>query len=283
MFATRSTLNASGGDDLEPPTVCSVLRPRQQGQRVDAAPTEIVTDQHASDKIVRNGSACMRCQPGMRKFQDDVLPALLAFGGASRTFSMEHVEKLYAPRKEMDDLLDGDARVYQAAMRELFGKGDVDGSVLIKPAERYLEEKVTGLTAAAEVGRTDLDVVRAQFRSSDAVQMGMPQLAVNGAVRRDAWEDSFDQVVRTLALGDAVPNVNALTRSEYQPIDAPFEMEVTFNKPAPAHGDKGMLNIVFETKSKRGFLSVGETYAIKVIKTPERQSRWRATSIRSRA
>lgn len=269
MFRDPINLNASGGEmiwslpnGLQAYYVCD-----SKGNRIDAAPTEIVTDQHASDKIVRNGLACMRCHhQGIRTFQDDVLPALLAFGGASRTFSMEHVEKLYAPRKEMDKLLAEDAGLYQAALRKLFGNSDVDGSVLIKPAERYLEEKVTGLTAAVETGRTDLDVVRAQFRSAAAVQMGMPQLAVNGAVRRDAWEDSFDQVVRTLALGDAVPNVNGLSRSEYQPLDAPFEMEVTLNKPAPARGQgrAKLLNIVVENKAGRGFFAAGDVIEIKV-------------------
>src|SRR5262249_14359227 len=177
------------------------------------------------------------------------------FGGVSPNFSMDHVETLYAPRPEMDGLLKKDGGEFRAALQRLFGAGTrADGSELIAPAERYLEEKVNGLTAAAELGQTNTERVRARFGSRQAVELGVPQLAADGAIRRDAWEDYFDQVVRALSLGEAVPSVDGLSRPDYQPQGAPFEMQVTLNKPARARGAK-LLNVVVENKTGRAFFA----------------------------
>jgi len=47
------------------------------GQRIEAAPTGIVTDSFAADQTVRNGLACMRCHDkGMKPFGDEVRPAI---------------------------------------------------------------------------------------------------------------------------------------------------------------------------------------------------------------
>lgn len=269
MFRDPINFSASGGEmiwtlpnGMQAYYVCD-----NKGNRIDAAPTEIVTDEFASDKIVRNGLACIRChQVGMRSFQDDVLPALTSFRGTARAFSMEHAERLYAPQQEMDALLEKDGKAYTTAMEKLFGTNKVDGGVIIAPSQRFLEEKVNGLSAAAELGLSDLESVRSQFRSADAVKLGMPQLAERGAIRRDAWEDYYDQVVRSMAIADAVPNLNAAVRRDYQPIDAPFELEVTLNKPA-VQGKRKLLNVILENKKdpKRTFFAAGDNYVITIV------------------
>ena len=55
-----------------------------KGERIDSAPTAIVTDKNASDQTVRNGLSCMRChERGMLTFTDVVRPTLQKLGNAS--------------------------------------------------------------------------------------------------------------------------------------------------------------------------------------------------------
>ncbi len=55
-----------------------------KGERLDSAPTAIVTDKFAEDKVVRNGLACMRCHDqGVKDFRDDVRPAVETLLGSA--------------------------------------------------------------------------------------------------------------------------------------------------------------------------------------------------------
>ncbi|MBO0700293.1 MAG: c-type cytochrome, partial [Zavarzinella sp.] len=93
-----------------------------RGQRLDAAPTEIVTDKFAADKTVRNGLGCIRCHDqGIKEFADAVRPAVEALPG-SPGFDRRAVLDLYPPREKLDADVKADRGAFQAAMTALLGQ-----------------------------------------------------------------------------------------------------------------------------------------------------------------
>jgi hypothetical protein len=67
------------------------------------------------------------------------------------------------------------------------------------------------------------------FRLPRFAGHGLAGLGTGQAVRRDAWEDGFGEVVAQLGLGTPIPPVDGLTRREVQPNGAP-EVTLSTNK-----------------------------------------------------
>src|SRR5206468_11438159 len=73
-----------------------------QGQRLDAAPIEIVSDRHQpEDPVIRNGRSCMVCHyDGTRSFKDEVRPTLREFDEVR--FNLKKAFALYPPQETLD-------------------------------------------------------------------------------------------------------------------------------------------------------------------------------------
>jgi serine/threonine-protein kinase len=198
-----------------------------QGARLEAAPTEIVTDINAADKSVRPGLSCMRCHEiGINGFRDEVLPAVRQLPSNPAGFSKRDVELLYPDQAEMDGMVNADRKGFLDALGGLFGDKPPTGAILTPVSSRFLDDRLHLRTAAAELGMP-AERLQNVFLSRDFAGLGLVQLAAAGAVRRDTWEDFYDQVVRYLNAGEPVAALDGVTRRDYRPILPPFDLEVT--------------------------------------------------------
>jgi len=232
MFRNPIELNHAGGEmiwalpnGLQAYYVCN-----QRGQRLDFAPTEIVTDTFAADKIVRNGLSCMRChEAGLRGFKDDVRPAFENMQGSTPAFGLETVRRLYPEQRVMDTHLREDGDGFRQALKGLYGD-QVPGMarVLDQASSRFMDEPLSEARALAELGLPPDEnppngkkFAASPFERPTMLRLGLAQLAYRGAVRRDTWDDHYDQVVRDLRSGQPLVPLDAVGRNEYQVPDSP--------------------------------------------------------------
>jgi serine/threonine-protein kinase len=217
IFADPINLNPTAGEFIFnlPNGLQGYFIANGKGERVEAAPTDIVTDKFAEDKTVRNGLACLRCHDrGMKAFKDTVRPAVERMPGTPG-FDKQLARKLYPEEKEMDDLVQADEKRFLEALAKVLGKPPA-GEPLVPVSHRYLDEPLTLASAAGELGLAKSDGLSFLFRSPQFAALGlMPLAADGGVVRRDAWEDYFDQVVRGLGIGIPLPPLDGVTRPDF--------------------------------------------------------------------
>jgi serine/threonine-protein kinase len=180
------------------------------GNRLNGAPTGIVTDKFASDKVVRNGLACMRCHDqGMKPCTDTVRPALAQMRG-SLTFRKLDAERLYVPQKEHEALLDKDRESFMNHMKLVLGKEQTE-EPLIPVSRRYLDDTITLESAIGELGYSSSDQGRKELLGLDLAALGLAPLAsASGKVRRDTWEDAFGPVIVGLKRGRPLLPIDGL-------------------------------------------------------------------------
>ena len=80
LFRDPLQLNPAGGEVIFtlPNGLQGYFLCDAKGNRLESAPTEIVTDKFAADQVVRNGLSCIRCHDtGMKGFTDAVRPAVI--------------------------------------------------------------------------------------------------------------------------------------------------------------------------------------------------------------
>lgn len=187
------------------------------GDRLDAGPTEIVTDKFAEDKVVRNALSCLRCHDqGMKSFKDVVRPSVEALPG-NLGFSRREVLELYPQQDELSELLKSDGARFLTAMEKLLGHPQ-KVEPLIPVTRRFLEDPLTLTTVSGELGLNTPGDLAAVFRSRQFAALGLVPLATHGAVRRDTWEDYFDQIIRELGLGAPLIPLDAVSRLDYAPL-----------------------------------------------------------------
>jgi serine/threonine-protein kinase len=231
IFKDPVNLNPAGGEMIFnlPNGLQGYLLANAAGVRLDAAPTEIVTDKFAEDKTVRNGLACMRCHDaGMKDFADTVGPAVEVSRG-SPGFDRRTALRLYARKAEMDALLEADTKRFRDGMARVLGKPQAR-EPLIPASRRFLEAPLQLTVAGAELGLAEPAELQQVFRSRSFTSLGLAPLASFGAVRRDMWEDYYDRIVRQLGLGFPVVPIDALTRPDFQSDSASFDATLATNK-----------------------------------------------------
>jgi serine/threonine-protein kinase len=200
-----------------------------RGNRLAAAPTDIVTDKFADDRTVRNGLSCIRCHDaGMKSFTDAVRLTVERLPD-SPGFDKQRVLQLYPGQPEMDRLLKEDAGRFATALRQALGNTQVK-EPLIPVAQRFLQEPLSLSTVAAEVGLPGPENLRNSFRAPVLTALGLSPLATEGSVRRDTWEDAYDRVVRALGLGVPIVPLDALTRPDFTPDAVEFDVKLGTNK-----------------------------------------------------
>jgi len=201
-----------------------------RGQRLDAAPTDIVVDKFAADKTVRNGLGCMRCHDqGIKEFVDTVRPAVEALPG-NPGFDRRAVLDLYPPREKLDALVKADRETFQAAMTTLLGQAS-PREPLVPVTTGYLDDPLSTAAAAAELGLADGVKLAATVRTPQFAGLGLAPLAAGGVVRRDAWEDNYDQAVRALGLGTPLVAIDGVLRRDHSAGTFAVEIELKSNKP----------------------------------------------------
>src|SRR5262249_42402509 len=168
------------------------------------------------DKTVRNGLACMRCHDsGMKPVTDAVRPALEQLPG-SAGLDRGRLLRLYAPQAELDKHLNQDTQRFLAALEKAVGKPPAR-EPLAPVARRFLDAPLPLAAASAELGLAEPAGLQSVFRLPRFTSLGLVPLASDGVVRRDMWEDYYDQVVRQLGLGVPLVPLDGVTRPDIVP------------------------------------------------------------------
>ncbi len=187
------------------------------GNRIDEAPTDIVSNPAASNPAVRNGLSCIGCHTeGMKTFEDEVRSVIMKGpDGPTKDQGL----RLYVEQTVIDALVAEDTERYRVALEKT---GGVFGGS-IEPVHRFYEAfqgPVDAAHAAAAVG-LETEMFLEQIRENPSLQgLGLGALESEGGnVKRDAWTSNFDNVVSALHFSDdAVPQpVDPVT--EYAPGD----------------------------------------------------------------
>ena len=165
------------------------------GNRLDAAPIDIVSNPAASDPTVRNGLSCIGCHTkGMKTFEDQVRASTQQ--KANPPFDKARALRLYVEKTTMDTLVDEDTHRYRQALEKT---GNVFGG--IEPIQRFHEVfqgPVDTAHAAAALGLQPQVLMR-KIRDNTRLQNLLGSLVVeNGTVKRDAWTAQFSEVILAL-------------------------------------------------------------------------------------
>jgi serine/threonine-protein kinase len=251
MFQDPLHLNPAGGEMIFnlPNGLQGYLLANGKGVRIEAAPTEIVTDKFAEDKTVRNGLACMRCHDqGMKTFLDTVRPAMLRLPG-SAGLDKRQVLQLYPEQKEMDRVVKEDADRFLSAMQRALGKPQ-GREPLIPVSHRFLDAPLQLSAAAAELALAEPSGLKGVFRSPQFAALGLVPLSGEGVIRRDMWEDYYDQVVRDLGLGIPIVPLDGLTRRDFRG-DPSLDVELRTNKKGKVFEPGDELVIYVKNRSKK--------------------------------
>lgn len=169
------------------------------GERLDEAPINIVSDAGSRDPVVRNGLSCMGCHTeGMKTFEDQLRSVIEQ--NRNPSYDKAQALRLYAEKSEMDSLVREDIARYRRAI-EAAG-GVFGGSEPIQQLVKQFEGPFDATHAAAEVG-LETDEFLKKIRENSALQnAGLLVLGVEkGAVKRDAWESQFGEIISAMNLG----------------------------------------------------------------------------------
>ena len=203
------------------------------GNRIDVAPTEIVSNPAASDPAVRNGISCIGCHTeGMKTFEDEVRATILQT--TNPAYDKAHALRLYVEQAKMDDLVAEDTERYGAALVKTGGAFDE-----IEPVSRFYEAFQGALNAsqaAAAIGMAQA-VFLAKIRSDPSLQnLGLTGLLSGGSVKRDVWESNFSDLVSCVYGDDCVA-----------PVIVPPTLTPVFGHPIP---DVNLRAVIAETLGK---------------------------------
>ncbi|MDE0397705.1 MAG: leucine-rich repeat domain-containing protein [Candidatus Poribacteria bacterium] len=171
----------------------------KSGNRIDVAPTEIVSNPAASDPAVHNGLSCIGCHTeGMKTFTDQVRTVIEQT--VNPPFDKDYALLLYVTQDRMDALLAEDTARYRAALEKT---GGVFGG--IEPVHRFYEAFQGALEAPDAAGAVGLqtDAFLTQIREKSSLQnLGLTALTSGGSVKRDAWTQSFSDIITALQSPD---------------------------------------------------------------------------------
>ncbi|MXV76604.1 hypothetical protein F4Z99_20345, partial [Candidatus Poribacteria bacterium] len=184
------------------------------GNRLDDAPIDIVSNPAASDPTVRNGLSCIGCHTqGMKTFKDSVRAAIEQ--DENPPYNKEQALRLYPEQSVLDELLQKDTVRFQQALEKIGGPFADDASRQRffkqhenEPIQRFHElfqAPLSASDAAAAVG-LETEAFLTQIREKQSLKnLGLQTLIdVNGTVKRDAWTSNFDDVIAALNTPDSV-------------------------------------------------------------------------------
>ena len=165
------------------------------GNRIDVAPTDIVSNPAARDPAVRNGISCIGCHTeGMKEFEDEVRGTIEQT--TNPAYDKDQALRLYVEKTTMDGYVEQDTERYKIALE---ATGGVFGG--IEPVHRFYEafqEALDATHAAAAVG-LETEAFRQRIDQESSLQnLGLAGLLSGGNVKRDVWTSNFGAVVACL-------------------------------------------------------------------------------------
>jgi tetratricopeptide (TPR) repeat protein len=181
-----------------------------KGERIDKGPTAIVSDPRRPDRAVENGLSCMSCHArGMIEKTDQVRDHVLKNADAFATADLETIKALYPPRKDFAELLTKDAQRFQDAVSRT--GAPLSATEPIAALALRFEAEMDLPLVAAEAGVKPDRVLQALELSSElAKRMGSLKVE-GGTVQRQVFVDTFEDLARTLNLGEFIePKIKTL-------------------------------------------------------------------------
>ncbi len=183
------------------------------GNRLNAAPIDIVSNPAVSDPTVRNGLSCIGCHTeGMKRFEDEVRGVVEK--NANPPFDKARALRLYAEKATMDAFIDEDTDRYRQALE---AAGDVFGG--IEPVQRLYEAfqgPVDAAHAAAAVG-LETETFLEKIRGNTGLQnLGLLVLET-GTMKRDTWTEQFGDVVFALDFPEKSTTTTIVPQTERIP------------------------------------------------------------------
>jgi mono/diheme cytochrome c family protein len=168
--------------------------------RLDKAPTAIVSDPRRPDKAVELGVSCMGCHvPGIHAKADQMHEHLENNPKAVAKADAEVALALYPAKDKSLAQMAEDAKKYQAALAQT-GTPVNRNEPIIAMTQRY-EGDIEAIAAAAEAG-LPLEQFQKRVGDSEALSRALGSLRVpGGTVARQVWVQAFGDVVRELHLG----------------------------------------------------------------------------------
>jgi WD40 repeat protein/mono/diheme cytochrome c family protein len=193
-------------------------------ERVNKAPTAIVSDPKRPDRAVEAGVSCMSCHvTGILPKADQVREHLERNPKAFTRDDAERIAALYPAKERTLAAMGEDAKAYAEAVAKTGAK--VSRFEAVSAVTGRFEADVDLATAAAEAGLPP-DEFRKHLDASVVLKKNVGALRVTGgAVSRAVWQQGFGDVVRDLRLGELFrANANGGNRAdntgELDPLEA---------------------------------------------------------------
>jgi WD40 repeat protein len=224
---TDNTFQHAGGEIIFnlPNGLQGYMLVNAKNERVDKAPTAIVSDPKRPDRAVEPGISCMSCHlPGIHIKADQIRAHVAKNPKSFPKATRELVNALYPPEEKMKALMEEDSKRYLAAL-EKTGVHLGTFEPIMTMTLRY-EADVDLPTAAAEAGMNEDNFLKALNRS-DTLASNLGALKVSGGtVQRPIFVQAFADVVRALrtgtpllpgAVGQSLPD----NTGEIDPLEGP--------------------------------------------------------------
>ena len=187
-----------------------------QGNKLDEAPVEIVSNPAASDPTVRNGISCIGCHTeGMKTFEDEVRQAIEQT--PSPLYDKTHALRLYVEKDVMDGLVAFDKRRYEMSLAAATGETTSE----IEPISRFYEifnGTLDAVHAAAALGLQTESFLQKIQENANLQSLGL-QVLESGEIKRDTWTSNFNAVVFALNTPTIVETPELVTPIEPTPVD----------------------------------------------------------------
>ena len=172
-----------------------------KGNRIDKAPTDIVSNPAASDPAVRNGLSCIGCHTqGMKTFEDIMRTTIELT--ENPTYDKTQALRLYVGQDKMDKFLEQDTEKFRQALVKATGHGFED----IEPVHRaheVFEQPLDTANAAAALG-LKTEVLVQQIQDKQSLQnLGLTTLLSGGTINRDAWTAQFADIISAINSDDS--------------------------------------------------------------------------------
>ena len=183
------------------------------GNRLDAAPINIVSNPAASDPTVRNGLSCIGCHTeGMKVFEDTV--RVVVEQNPNPPYDKAQALRLYTEQTVMDELVSEDTQRYREAL-------EATGGVLsgIEPIQRFHEAfqgPLDAAHAAAAVGLETESFLEKIRENASLQNLGLLVLE-NSTIKRDTWTEQFSKVISALDFSDQSGTTPVATQTEHIP------------------------------------------------------------------
>ena len=188
------------------------------GNRLDAAPINIVRNLAASDPTVRNGLSCIGCHTeGMKTFEDQVRGVVEQ--NPNPPFNKDRALRLYVEKSVMDARVEEDTQRYREALE---AAGGIFGG--IEPIQRFHEAFHAPLDiahAAAAVGLETRPFL-ARVRQNTSLQNLGPLVLENGTIKRDTWTSKFSDIMFALDFPEKSVSTPVVNQEERIPGEAVY-------------------------------------------------------------